>query len=535
MSSTANFCTSFSLMLFQRWRGRLCAVAVGVRRVSQYKPVVGIEVHMQIDSKSKLFSAAPTDFGGPTNKQVSLFDAAIPGTLPVLNRRCVEAAVQSALSFNCTKINNISYFDRKHYFYADMPAGFQITQQFHPVAEDGHLEFFIFHTKGQKLTSKTCRIKQIQLEQDSGKSIHDETRNLSLIDLNRAGVGLLEMVFMPDIETGEEAANLVKELISVVKTIGICTGRMEDGAVRVDANISVHKPGTPLGTRTEVKNLNSIRAVAHAVDYEIRRQLECVEQGKRISNVTMAFDTETDATVIMRDKEVVQDYRFFPEPNIPALNLKKAGICVETLAKGLPPLPHALRSRLMNEFNVVFWRAAVIVREPGFYNFFLDVMKVLDVRYATTASSILVADILGHIYLHSTELSQCSISPGQISELTAMLDDRCINSLKMAEVLKVMLAGDGSSPAEIVTHRNWTIINDQKALLGLCHEAIKLFPKEARKAARGKERSLNPLLAHIRITSDNRADMGLAKKLLVETLQRSTSEKPKQNDVEGAG
>ncbi|XP_022235535.1 glutamyl-tRNA(Gln) amidotransferase subunit B, mitochondrial-like [Limulus polyphemus] len=263
----------------------------GLRRAKgSWESVVGLEIHAQINSEAKLFSGAGTQYAAAPNTQVSLFDVALPGTLPVLNRRCVEAGVLTALALNCT-VHKISMFDRKHYFYADLPAGYQITQQRMPLATNGSLSFVVFNPAVHKRPyKKTVGLIQLQLEQDSGKSLHDEGQ--TLIDLNRAGVPLMELVFEATLKDGEEAAALVKELQLIFKRLGTCTSKMEEGALRVDANISVNQTGEPWGTRTEVKNINSVRCVAKAVDFEIKRQIGELEAGFEILNETRMFDAQ---------------------------------------------------------------------------------------------------------------------------------------------------------------------------------------------------------------------------------------------------
>nr|CAD7199734.1 unnamed protein product [Timema douglasi] len=327
---------------------------------SNWESVVGLEIHAQISSVSKLFSGAGTQFASPVNESVSFFDAAIPGTLPVLNRRCVEAGIVTALALSC-KINSVSMFDRKHYFYADLPAGYQITQQRAPLAQGGQLQFQVF-TPGvhKEPYSKTSHIHQLQLEQDSGRSLHDDVARRTLIDLNRAGIPLMEIVFEPDLQDGEEAAALVRELSMILERLGTCSCRMDEGALRVDANISVHKKGSPLGIRTEVKNIGSVRAVAHAIQFEIDRQVGVLELGGSIVNETRSWDAQCRQTLPMRDKEEKQDYRFMPEPNLPPLRVVNDGetsadlslVNVNELKTRLPELPAETRQKLGEQFRL---------------------------------------------------------------------------------------------------------------------------------------------------------------------------------------
>ncbi|GIY34459.1 glutamyl-tRNA(Gln) amidotransferase subunit B, mitochondrial [Caerostris extrusa] len=348
--------------------------------ISKYEGVVGLEVHAQISSKSKLFSSSPVEFGAPTNTKVSFFDAAFPGTLPVLNKSCVEAGILTALALNCT-VNKISTFDRKHYFYPDLPAGFQITQQFKPLASNGYIKFVV-HGKTNNSPSYECiaYLKQIQLEQDSGRSFHVKGAK-SLIDLNRAGIGLMELVFEPNLKNGTEAAALVKALISVLKQIGTCTCEMEEGTLRVDANVSVNKIGEPFGVRTEVKNINSLRYIARAVDYEMERQIKIIENGGLIVNETRAYDYSSKKTIFMRDKEILQDYRFMPEPNLPPIRLydnsdkDKLENCdnvlnIDDFQKRLPVLPEKERETLICKYKLPLNVADRIVHSSGFMKIF---------------------------------------------------------------------------------------------------------------------------------------------------------------------
>ncbi|XP_031230093.1 glutamyl-tRNA(Gln) amidotransferase subunit B, mitochondrial isoform X2 [Mastomys coucha] len=352
----------------------------------KWAAVVGLEIHAQISSNSKLFSGAQVCFAAPPNSLVSYFDASLPGTLPVLNRRCVEAAVMTGLALNC-RINKKSLFDRKHYFYADLPAGYQITQQRLPIAASGLLTYSILlGKKHSQVTTKTVRIKQIQLEQDSGKSLHDDLRSQTLIDLNRAGVGLLEVVLEPDLCCGEEAALAVRELQLILQALGTSQANMAEGQLRVDANISVHHPGEPLGVRTEVKNLNSLRFLARAIDYEIQRQITELENGGEILNETRSFDYKLGCTVPMRDKEGKQDYRFMPEPNLPPLVLyddtslppdadSQQVINIDQLRNMLPELPSATRERLVQQYGMLPEHSFALLNEVGLLEFFQNVIK----------------------------------------------------------------------------------------------------------------------------------------------------------------
>ncbi|XP_063776627.1 glutamyl-tRNA(Gln) amidotransferase subunit B, mitochondrial isoform X3 [Pseudophryne corroboree] len=337
-----------------------------------WESVVGLEVHAQINSISKLFSSSQVKFAAPPNSTVSFFDASLPGTLPTINKRCVEAAVMTSHALHCA-INKKSLFDRKHYFYADLPAGYQITQQRLPIAVNGLLTYrYQVGTKWNQMVTKCVRIKQVQLEQDSGKSLHDDSRRQTLIDLNRAGIGLMEIVMEPDMTCGEEAAAAVRELQLILKSLGTSLANMSEGQLRVDANISVHRPGEPYGVRTEVKNINSARFLAKAIDYEIRRQTEILDNGGTILNETRAFDYKLGATIPMRDKEGKQDYRFMPEPNLPPLILYDAKslpanvdadqvVNIDLIKERLPELPSVTRERLVEQYGILPEHSFILV------------------------------------------------------------------------------------------------------------------------------------------------------------------------------
>nr|CAD7567611.1 unnamed protein product [Timema californicum] len=392
--------------------------------LSNWESVVGLEIHAQISSVSKLFSGAGTQFASPVNESVSFFDAAIPGTLPVLNRRCVEAGIVTALALSC-KINSVSMFDRKHYFYADLPAGYQITQQRAPLAQGGQLQFQVF-TPGvhKEPYSKTSHIHQLQLEQDSGRSLHDDVAHRTLIDLNRAGIPLMEIVFEPDLQDGEEAAALVRELSMILERLGTCSCRMDEGALRVDANISVHKKGSPLGIRTEVKNIGSVRAVAHAIQFEIDRQVGVLESGGLIVNETRSWDAQCRQTLPMRDKEEKQlanelvvlsqtaedreievrisDYRFMPEPNLPPLRVVNDGetsadlslVNVNELKTRLPELPAETRQKLGEQFRLPAESVIILVNENLLLQHFRNIMKENESRDPIIAVNLLIMDFL---------------------------------------------------------------------------------------------------------------------------------------------
>ncbi|KXJ76897.1 hypothetical protein RP20_CCG008697 [Aedes albopictus] len=420
-------------------------------------------------------------------------------------------------------------FDRKHYFYADLPTGYQITQQRAPLARGGLLSFPVF-VPGvtKKPYYKSARLHQLQLEQDSGKSLHDPVERKSLVDLNRAGVPLMELVFEPDLETGEEAAALVKELILILTRLGSCSCRMEEGALRVDANISVHKEHTPLGTRTEVKNIGSLRAVAQAIEFEIERQIGILDGGGRIFNETRAWDATGRQTIAMRDKEVVQDYRFMPEPNLPPLHVNVGGgecapgVIVDAVHIGstLPELPEETRRRIVGVYNLTPEMAIILVNDITLYNHF---HAILDgpgkTRSPKIVANFLINELLTILNKNKIDIEQCSIPSAHLAEVTDMLEDNVINpylvKLILQEALETM-----ESPAAIAQRNDCFMITDRERIEAMCRDAIEKNPKVVEKYRNGKEKMLYALAGEIAKACGHKVDMAKAVEILKNTLKK---------------
>ncbi|KAF4528977.1 hypothetical protein B566_EDAN017355 [Ephemera danica] len=410
--------------------------------MSEWRSVVGLEIHAQITSASKLFSGAGTEFGSAINQGVSFFDAAIPGTLPALNRRCVEAAVLTALALDC-RINPVSFFDRKHYFYADLPAGYQITQQRAALAYYGELKFQVF-TPGSVPYTCVSKLKQLQLEQDSGKSLHDTVEGRSLVDLNRAGVPLMELVFEPDLRDGEEAAALVKELSLLLQTLGTCSAKMEEGALRVDANVSVQR-GSKMGPRTEIKNIGSVRGVANAIASEIARQLAVVTAGGTVVSETRAYDAASKSTVSMRDKEERQDYRFMPEPNLPPLRVALEGdgdenmVSVTNIKKNIPELPEQTRRKLQEKHGLSLEAAFSIVGDQLLLKMYTDIMKSKETRSARLVSNLILQELLSCLHKNKAEMETCPVSSTQMGDIVDLVQNNTINLHIARKVLQELV------------------------------------------------------------------------------------------------
>ncbi|XP_024424382.2 glutamyl-tRNA(Gln) amidotransferase subunit B, mitochondrial [Desmodus rotundus] len=494
----------------------------------EWAAVVGLEIHAQISSNSKLFSGSPVHFAAPPNSLVSFFDASLPGTLPVLNRRCVEAAVMTGLALNC-HINKKSLFDRKHYFYADLPAGYQITQQRLPIAVNGSLAYSVcVGTKRSQVTHRTVRIKQIQLEQDSGKSLHDDLRSQTLIDLNRAGVGLLEVVLEPDMSCGEEAAMAIRELQLILQALGTSRANMAEGQLRVDANVSVHRPGEPLGVRTEVKNLNSARFLARAIDYEIQRQIRELENGGEILNETRSFDYKLGCTVPMRDKEGKQDYRFIPEPNLPPLLLYDSAslpagtdpqqvINIDQIREQLPELPSVTREKLVQQYGMLPEQSFTLLNEVGLLEFFQNVIKETRAEPKKVTSWVLNT-FLGFLKQQNLAVSESPVTPSALAELLNLLDRKAISSAAAKQVFKELWGSEGKTPAQIISEKKLELMQDQEALEQLCQATLEEYPQVVMDLKKGNPRAINKLIGLVRKATLNRAEPTVIRELLEKKL-----------------
>lgn len=464
------------------------------RHYDKYEAVVGLEVHAQMRSKSKLFSRASTNFSAPHNSQVDLFDIALPGTLPKLNRRCVELAILAAIGLGC-ELQAESHFDRKHYFYADMPAGFQITQQTHPIARQGFLEFPVFNPSlHRQAYLKKSHIKQLQIEQDSGKSIHDSENKRSLIDLNRAGCGLIEIVFEPDLCDGEEASSLIKELILLLTSLQVCDCHLEEGNLRVDANVSIRTWGHPhFGVRTEIKNLNSIRAIQKAIDYEIGRQVNLtIQNGGNVDcivNETLSYDPILKETVQMRDKEVAQDYRFMPEPNLPPLRLATDDtamhsphlVNIDDMRRTIPELPCQQRDRLLKSYpELTLSQTINLLSEPGMIDYFCTIMDDRPERSVARAFNILMISFKTHLNQMKMDFADSQIPALHIGQLVDLLEEEKITSGTATDTLQLMLQGDRRDALSIIKENNWWMIKDEELIKEVIVRVLERNPKKAK-------------------------------------------------------
>ncbi|MEM8937089.1 MAG: Asp-tRNA(Asn)/Glu-tRNA(Gln) amidotransferase subunit GatB [Pseudomonadota bacterium] len=433
-----------------------------------WEVVVGLEVHAQVSSESKLFSGASAAYGAGPNEHVSLIDAAMPGMLPVINKYCVEQAIRTGLGLNA-KINLWSRFDRKNYFYPDLPQGYQISQYKDPIVGEGEIEVEL-----QGGATIPVGIERLHLEQDAGKSIHDLSPTESHVDLNRAGVALMEIVSKPDMRSAEEGAAYFSKLRTIVRYLGTCDGNMEEGSMRADVNVSVRRPGEDLGTRTETKNVNSIRYVRQVIDYEARRQIEVLEAGGEIDQETRLFDVKTGETRTMRSKEDAHDYRYFPEPDLPPLQIDKAW--VEEIRASLPELPDDKKRRFMKEYGLSEYDAVVLAAEKEKAAYF---EKVASGRDGKLAANWVTGELFGALNKDSIEIEDSPVSAEQLGALIELIKDQTISGKIAKDVFALIFEGEETgSPADIVEKRGLKQVTDTGAIEKVIDEIIAANPKQ---------------------------------------------------------
>ena len=405
----------------------------------EWEVVIGLEVHAQITSESKLFSGSSTGFGAEPNSHVSLVDAAMPGMLPVPNRECLRQAVRTGMAINA-QINRWSRFDRKNYFYADLPQGYQISQLYHPIVGEGEIEVTL-NEKDPDSPTKKIGIERIHVEQDAGKLMHDQHPTMSFVDLNRSGVALMEIVSRPDISSPQEAGAYLKKLRSILRYVGSCDGNMEQGSMRADVNVSVRKPGGELGTRTETKNVNSIRFMMQAIEYEAQRQVDLIESGGAVVQETRLFDPNKMETRSMRSKEDAHDYRYFPDPDLLPVELDDAFL--EECRASLPELPDAKRARY-EALGLTAYNAAVLTAEAETAFWFEDLLaEGVD---AKQASNWLMSELFGALNKLGKTLDESPVNPKQAAELLGLVADGTISGSIAKQVFEIMLeTGEAAS------------------------------------------------------------------------------------------
>jgi aspartyl-tRNA(Asn)/glutamyl-tRNA(Gln) amidotransferase subunit B len=439
-----------------------------------WEVVIGMEIHAQVNSQAKLFSGAATGFGAAPNSQVSLVDAAMPGMLPVINAECIAQAVRTGLGLKA-KINLRSVFDRKNYFYPDLPQGYQISQYKSPVVGEG--EVVVDMPEG----TIGVGIERLHLEQDAGKLLHDQHPAMSLVDLNRAGVALMEIVSKPDLRSAEEAKAFLTKLRAILRYLGTCDGDMEKGNLRADVNVSVRRPGAPLGTRCEIKNVNSIRFVGMAADYEARRQIGVIEDGGTIAQETRLYDAARNETRAMRTKEEAHDYRYFPDPDL--LPLELTADYVEALARALPELPDQKKARFMSEFGLAGYDAGVLVAERESAEFFEAVVKRADgtARDPKLAANWVINELFGRLNKEGGDIAASPVSSAQLGTILDLMAEGTISG-KIAKDLFEIVWSEGGDPRAVVEARGMKQVTDVSAIEKVVDEIVAKNPDKVEQA-----------------------------------------------------
>ena len=470
-------------------------------RTGPWEIVLGLEVHAQVASQAKLFSGAAVGFGAGPNAQVSLVDAAMPGMLPVLNGFCVEQAVRTGLGLRA-QINLTSRFDRKNYFYPDLPQGYQISQFKDPIVGEG--EVLVERDDG---TSFTVGIERLHLEQDAGKSLHDQDPDSTFVDLNRSGTALMEIVSRPDMRSSEEAAAYVKKLRTILVYLGTCDGDMEKGNLRADVNVSVRRPGEGLGTRCEIKNVNSYRFIQQAIEYEARRQIEILEEGGHIHQETRLFDPVKGETRSMRSKEDAHDYRYFPDPDLLPLVLDPAW--VKAIEASLPELPDAKKARVQEQYGLTAYDAGVLISEQARADFYEAAAAGRD---AKLVANWVTNDLAARLTAAGTPISESPIAPDEISELVALIEEGVISSKIAKDVFERMWAGDGR-PRAVVEAQGLQQVSDTGALEALVEQLIAENPDQAA-AVRERPQAIGWFVGQVMKATGGKANPGAVNQIL---------------------
>jgi aspartyl-tRNA(Asn)/glutamyl-tRNA(Gln) amidotransferase subunit B len=481
-----------------------------------WEVVLGLEVHAQVTSKAKLFSAASTEFGAEPNAQVSLVDAAMPGMLPTINAECVRQAVRTGMAIGA-QINPWSRFDRKNYFYADLPQGYQISQFQYPIVGEGEVTLDL-----EDGAQKVVGIERIHLEQDAGKSLHDQHPTRSYVDLNRSGVALMEIVSKPDMRSPEEAGAYLRKLRTILQYVGSCDGNMEEGSMRADVNVSVRKPGAPLGTRCEIKNVNSVRFVMQAIEYEARRQVDFIEDGGIIKQETRLFDNAKVETRAMRSKEDAHDYRYFPDPDLLPLELSAAFL--NECKTSLPELPDAKKARLVQALGITDYNAAVLTTEKQTADYFEALLAATAKRagkseadVARTVSNWLISDLFGALNAQGKDVSGSPISIDHGAELLALIIDGTLSGRLGKDVFALMLE-TGKAPGDLVKEHGLQQMSDTGEIEKIIADIIAANPDNVAAYKGGKDKLFGFFVGQTMKLTGGKANPNVVNELLKKAL-----------------
>lgn len=483
-------------------------------RTGAWEVVIGLEVHAQIVSRSKLFCGCSTDFGAEPNTQVGFFSASMPGMLPVLNHACVDQAIKTGLGLNGA-VNLFSAFDRKNYFYADLPSGYQISQFAHPIVTGGYLDIDL-----EDGETKRVNLTRIHMEQDAGKSIHDLHPNKTYIDLNRSGIALMEIVSEPDMRSSAEAMAYMKKLRTVLRYLGTCDGNMEQGSLRADANVSIHKPGTPFGTRCEIKNVNSIRFIGQAIEYEIARQLDILENGGVVDQETRLFDPVKVETRSMRSKEDAHDYRYFPDPDLLPLRLTQER--VDKLKASMPELPDVKKARLMKEFGLSAYDAEVIVGEKEVADFYEKSVEASQAKEHAQAAKTIANWLMGEVFAalnrDGKTIETMTLPAEHLAELVDLILDDTISG-KIAKDVFSKMWETGKNPAALVDELGLRQISDTGAIETAIDELLARDAAKVEEYRGGKEQLFGYFVGQIMKAMQGKANPGVVNELLKKKLR----------------
>ena len=475
--------------------------------VHGYEVVIGFETHAQLSTQSKIFSRAPTAFGAEPNTQACAVDLALPGTLPVMNKGAVERAIRLGLALG-SHIAEESVFARKNYFYPDLPKGYQISQFEIPVVQGGEVSFFLGEEK------KTVRLVRAHLEEDAGKSLHEDFIGQSGIDLNRAGTPLLEIVTEPDIRSSAEAVAYAKELHKIVTWIGICDGNMQEGSFRCDANVSVRKPGQPLGTRREIKNLNSFKFMQQAIDFEVRWQIEQIEDGHAIQQATVLFDPDTGETRAMRTKEDAADYRYFPDPDLPPLVIGRDW--VERVKAEMPELPRAMAERFVRDYGLPEYDATMLTQSTAVAAFFETAAKASG--QAKLVSNWLMGEFSRRLNAEERDIAASPVSAEQLAALVGRIADGTISNNAGKQVLDVLWADASSTVDAVIEAKGLKQMNDTGALEKIVEDVIAANADNVAQVRAGKDKAFNALVGQVMKASKGKANPAQANELIKKKL-----------------
>ena len=476
-------------------------------KTGQWEVVIGLEVHAQVTSNAKLFSSSSTKFGSDPNSQVSLVDAAMPGMLPVINKYCVEQAVRTGLGLKA-KINNFSKFDRKNYFYADLPQGYQISQFKFPIVGEGEIVL------DMPYGTKVVGIERLHLEQDAGKSLHDQDTQNSFVDLNRSGVALMEIVGKPDLRSPEEVAQYVKKLRSIMRYLNTCDGNMDEGSLRADVNVSVRKAGTTeLGTRCEIKNVNSIKFMQQAIEYEAKRQVEIIEEGGKIDQETRLFDTKKIETRTMRSKEDAHDYRYFPDPDLLPLILDQE--FVNKIKDSLPELPDEKKVRLMNDFGLSIYDASIVISDQDISEYYEEVAKYSDYKLA---ANWMIVELFGVLNKEGKEIKDSPVSAKNLSKLINLIKDNTISGKIAKTVFEEMVKND-QDPDKIVEDKGLKQQSDPKELEKIIETIVKNNQDKVEQYKSGKDKLFGFFVGQAMKETEGKGNPKLINDILKEKLK----------------